>query len=163
MKVAVDIEVRCEFLLEIGDDAVELVTGLRAVAGWASPAHTDCCYGSASLSSLKGITNGTTARAPSKRMVAKPCFRSPPMPDDEGSIVPCERPKMPDYPSFHCLSDFWLAVSTPFNNYYSGHRPGEGTLRAVCSCPSKSYSHILCSAPVSAVDRPIGSRYDARS
>ena len=60
MKVAVDIEVRCKFLLEIGDDAAELVTGLRAVAGWASPAHTDCCYGSASLSSIKGITNGTT-------------------------------------------------------------------------------------------------------
>jgi hypothetical protein len=32
VKVAVDIEARREYLLEIGDDAAELVTELRAVA-----------------------------------------------------------------------------------------------------------------------------------
>jgi hypothetical protein len=55
-----------QVLLEIGDDATELITELRA----------RLLLGPASLSCLDGITNGATPRASCQRMVAQPCFRS---------------------------------------------------------------------------------------
>jgi len=166
VKVAVDIEVRCEFLLEIGDDAAELVTGC---VPWRAGHRQPIQIAATALQASAPLKGSRMARWQERRAsgwLPSHAFGHPRCPTMKAQSCHANAPKCQTIQAFVAFRTSGLPSARPSTITIAAIARVKGHCAPSVRVHLKATAHpVLCPAsrPVSAVDRPIGSRYHARS